>query len=170
MLAEVQALVTPSPLERPRRTTSGLDGSRVAMVLAVLEQHCGIRLHDHDVFASTVGGAKLTEPASDLARRDRAGLGDASAPRRPPAWSRWARSAWPASCAGSATCRSGWPRRPGSASGSPSCPASRPSRGPARRPQSATVDGMRVVEVARRRLRAAAARPRPREQHGLASR
>jgi DNA repair protein RadA/Sms len=67
MLAEVQALVTPSPLERPRRTTSGLDASRVAMVLAVLAQHCGLRLHQHDVFASTVGGAKLSEPASDLA-------------------------------------------------------------------------------------------------------
>jgi DNA repair protein RadA/Sms len=67
MLAEVQALVTRSPLERPRRTTSGLDGSRVAMVLAVLQQHCRIRLHDHDVFASTVGGARLSEPASDLA-------------------------------------------------------------------------------------------------------
>ena len=37
------------------------------MVLAVLQQHCGIRLHAHDVFASTVGGARLTEPATDLA-------------------------------------------------------------------------------------------------------
>ncbi len=67
LLAEVQALVTPTASERPRRTTSGLDGSRVAMVLAVLQQHCGIRLHSHDVFASTVGGARLSEPASDLA-------------------------------------------------------------------------------------------------------
>ena len=67
LLAEVQALVTHSPLERPRRTTSGLDGSRVAMVLAVLQQHCRIRLHAQDVFASTVGGARLTEPAADLA-------------------------------------------------------------------------------------------------------
>ena len=67
MLAEVQALVTPTAAERPRRTTSGLDSSRVAMVLAVLQQHCGIRLHAHDVFASTVGGARLVEPASDLA-------------------------------------------------------------------------------------------------------
>ncbi len=66
MLAEVQALVTPSPLERPRRTTSGLDSSRIAMVLAVLQQHAGIRLHGHDVFASTVGGAKLADPATDL--------------------------------------------------------------------------------------------------------
>jgi DNA repair protein RadA/Sms len=67
MLAEVQALVTRSALERPRRTTSGLDSSRVAMVLAVLQQHCGIALHSHDIFASTVGGARLAEPATDLA-------------------------------------------------------------------------------------------------------
>ena len=67
LLAEVQALVTRSAAERPRRTTSGLDSSRVAMVLAVLQQHCNIRLHAHDVFVSTVGGARLSEPASDLA-------------------------------------------------------------------------------------------------------
>ncbi len=67
LLAEVQALVTRTAAERPRRTTSGLDSSRVAMVLAVLQQHCGIRLHAHDVFVSTVGGARLSEPASDLA-------------------------------------------------------------------------------------------------------
>ncbi len=67
LLAEVQALVTPSSLERPRRTVSGLDGSRTAMVLAVLQQHARVPLHHHDVFASTVGGARLSEPASDLA-------------------------------------------------------------------------------------------------------
>ena len=67
MLAEVQALVTRSASERPRRTTSGVDSARVAMVLAVLQQHCQIPLHAHDVFVSTVGGARLSEPASDLA-------------------------------------------------------------------------------------------------------
>ncbi|GAA1922616.1 DNA repair protein RadA [Nocardioides lentus] len=67
LLAEVQALVTPSPAERPRRTTSGLDSSRVHMVLAVLQQHCGIRTNASDVFASTIGGARLLEPATDLA-------------------------------------------------------------------------------------------------------
>lgn len=67
LLAEVQALVTRSPLERPRRTTSGVDSSRVAMLLAVLQQHCGLRLDGLDVFASTVGGARLTDPATDLA-------------------------------------------------------------------------------------------------------
>jgi len=67
LLAEVQALVAPTPLERPRRTTSGLDSSRLAMILAVLQRHAHLRFHDRDVFASTVGGAKLTDPASDLA-------------------------------------------------------------------------------------------------------
>jgi DNA repair protein RadA/Sms len=67
MLAEVQALVTRSAAERPRRTTSGVDGARTAMTVAVLQQRAGIRLHDHDVFLSTVGGAKVTEPAGDLA-------------------------------------------------------------------------------------------------------
>jgi DNA repair protein RadA/Sms len=67
LLAEVQSLVAKASQERPRRTTSGLDGSRLAMVLAVLDQHCAIKLGGHDVFASTVGGAKLTEPAADLA-------------------------------------------------------------------------------------------------------
>jgi DNA repair protein RadA/Sms len=67
MLAEVQALVTPSPMDRPRRAFSGLDTGRVAMVLAVLAQHGRIPLHSCDVFASTVGGARVHEPASDLA-------------------------------------------------------------------------------------------------------
>jgi DNA repair protein RadA/Sms len=67
ILAEVQALVTPSAAERPRRTTSGLDVSRVAMVVAVLQQRARIRLHTYDVFASTVGGVRISEPAADLA-------------------------------------------------------------------------------------------------------
>lgn len=67
LLAEVQSLVTVAPGDKPRRTTSGLDSSRVAMVLAVLAQHGGLRLHNHDVFCSTVGGAKLTDPSTDLA-------------------------------------------------------------------------------------------------------
>ncbi len=67
MLAEIQALVAPSPLERPRRTTAGVDPSRVAMVLAVLEARAGVRLGTCDVFVSTVGGARVHEPAGDLA-------------------------------------------------------------------------------------------------------
>lgn len=67
LLSEVQALVTPSAAERPRRTTSGVDGARVAMILAILQQHAGIRMHSHDVFVSSVGGARLHEPSNDLA-------------------------------------------------------------------------------------------------------
>lgn len=67
LLGEIQALVTPSAGDRPRRTTSGVDSARVAMILAVLQQHAGVRLHQHDVFVSTVGGARLTEPSNDLA-------------------------------------------------------------------------------------------------------
>ena len=67
LLSEVQALVTHSAAERPRRTTSGVDSSRVAMILAVLQQHAGVRLNSHDVFVSSVGGARLNEPSNDLA-------------------------------------------------------------------------------------------------------
>ncbi|MGH3444806.1 MAG: magnesium chelatase domain-containing protein, partial [Nocardioidaceae bacterium] len=67
ILAELQALVTSTATERPRRTTSGFDGSRMAMIAAVLQQRCRIRLHDHDLFVSTVGGVRIQEPAADLA-------------------------------------------------------------------------------------------------------
>jgi DNA repair protein RadA/Sms len=65
--AEVQALVGTSVLEVPRRTTSGLDPARVGMVLAVLQRRAGIKLGRQDVYAATVGGVRLTEPAVDLA-------------------------------------------------------------------------------------------------------
>jgi DNA repair protein RadA/Sms len=65
--AEVQALVGPSVLEVPRRTTSGLDGARVGLVLAVLQRRAGLKLGRQDVYAATVGGVRLTEPSVDLA-------------------------------------------------------------------------------------------------------
>jgi DNA repair protein RadA/Sms len=67
LLVEVQALVTASAAERPRRTTSGVDAARMAMVVAVLQQRARIRLQASDVFLATVGGAKIVEPAGDLA-------------------------------------------------------------------------------------------------------
>ncbi|MGH3496600.1 MAG: DNA repair protein RadA [Nocardioidaceae bacterium] len=67
LLAEVQSLVAPSPLTAPRRATSGLDSARVAMVLAVLERRARVRIGPADVYVATVGGARLTEPAADLA-------------------------------------------------------------------------------------------------------
>jgi DNA repair protein RadA/Sms len=65
--AEVQALVGPSALEVPRRTTSGLDAARVGLVLAVLQRRAGLKLGRQDVYAATVGGVRLTEPSVDLA-------------------------------------------------------------------------------------------------------
>jgi DNA repair protein RadA/Sms len=67
LLAEVQALVAKSNLPSPRRATSGLDSARFAMILAVLERRTGQRLGDQDVYAATVGGVRLIEPAADLA-------------------------------------------------------------------------------------------------------
>ena len=67
LLAEIQALVVPSSAPAPRRITNGLDGGRLAMILAVLQQRVKLRLHAADVYASTVGGAKVTDPAADLA-------------------------------------------------------------------------------------------------------
>ncbi|HVE63321.1 MAG TPA: DNA repair protein RadA [Mycobacteriales bacterium] len=67
LVAEVQALVAPSALPAPRRASSGLDSARVGMVLAVLERRARITLSARDVYTATVGGARLTEPATDLA-------------------------------------------------------------------------------------------------------
>ena len=67
LITEVQALVAPTPLPAPRRATSGLDTSRVNMILAVLEKRTGMKLANMDVYASTVGGVKLGEPSVDLA-------------------------------------------------------------------------------------------------------
>lgn len=67
LLGEVQALVSKSALGTPRRAVSGLDSARVAMALAVLERRGGIRLGEFDVFAATVGGMRIHEPAADLA-------------------------------------------------------------------------------------------------------
>jgi DNA repair protein RadA/Sms len=68
LVTEVQALKGAAMPGSPRRTVSGLDPARLAMLLAVV-QRCRpqIRLHDHEVFAATVGGIRVVEPAADLA-------------------------------------------------------------------------------------------------------
>jgi DNA repair protein RadA/Sms len=67
LLGEVQALVAKSALANPRRAVSGLDSSRVAMILAVLERRAGVELTGSDVYTATVGGMRVAEPAADLA-------------------------------------------------------------------------------------------------------
>ena len=65
---EVQALVVESTGPQPRRVVNGVDPSRVAMILAVLERRAGLKgVTAHDVYISTVGGVRLTEPGADLA-------------------------------------------------------------------------------------------------------
>jgi len=65
-MVEVQALTAAGILGAAKRRVSGLDANRLSMILAVLEQHAGLRLADQDVFASVVGGMKIAEPAADL--------------------------------------------------------------------------------------------------------
>ncbi|WP_102957895.1 DNA repair protein RadA [Mangrovicella endophytica] len=67
VLVEIQALVAPSALGTPRRAVVGWDQPRLAMVLAVLEAHCGVRLGQHDVYLNVAGGFRIGEPAADLA-------------------------------------------------------------------------------------------------------
>jgi DNA repair protein RadA/Sms len=66
LVAEVQTLVCETNAEHPRRVTAGLDSSRVGMVVAVLQRHAGITIGRQDVYAATVGGVRLAEPAVDL--------------------------------------------------------------------------------------------------------
>ena len=67
ILAEVQALATPTSFSNPRRTANGVDFNRLLLVSAVLTRRAGIRLGDHDIFVNVIGGLKVDEPAADLA-------------------------------------------------------------------------------------------------------
>ena len=66
LLVEVQALVDASPLSNPRRVVVGLEGNRLAMLLAVLHRHGGVMVGDQDVFVNVVGGIRVQETAADL--------------------------------------------------------------------------------------------------------
>jgi DNA repair protein RadA/Sms len=67
VLVEVQALVAPSSLGTPRRAVVGWDSSRLAMILAVLEAHCRVKLGSYDVYLNVAGGYRISEPAADIA-------------------------------------------------------------------------------------------------------
>ena len=66
ILAEVQALVTKTAFGTPRRTATGFDFNRMALLLAVLEKRCGYFFGSLDAYINVVGGLRLDEPASDL--------------------------------------------------------------------------------------------------------
>ncbi|MDE0067309.1 MAG: DNA repair protein RadA [Acidimicrobiaceae bacterium] len=67
LLVELQALVAPSSLATPRRSASGVDHGRLAMLLAVLERRVGLPLSNAEVYALAVGGAKVADPGADAA-------------------------------------------------------------------------------------------------------
>lgn len=67
LLMEIQALISASPLAMPRRQALGVDSARVGLLAAVLEKKVRLKLYDRDIFVNVAGGAKITEPAADLA-------------------------------------------------------------------------------------------------------
>ena len=67
LLMEIQALVSSSPLAMPRRQALGVDSARVGLLAAVLEKKVRLKLYDRDIFVNVAGGARISEPAADLA-------------------------------------------------------------------------------------------------------
>ena len=67
LIGEIQALIGSQEAPSPRRAVSGIDQSRAAMTAAVLDSRAGIRVGKYDLYLSTVGGMRLTDPSSDLA-------------------------------------------------------------------------------------------------------
>lgn len=66
VLVEVQALIAPSSYANPRRTATGIDHNRIALLMAVLEKRVGMLLQNQDAYLNVAGGVKLDEPAIDL--------------------------------------------------------------------------------------------------------
>ncbi|MGH7861452.1 MAG: DNA repair protein RadA [Candidatus Dormibacteraceae bacterium] len=66
LLVEIQTLVSSTPFGLPRRTATGIDPSRLQMVIAVLDKRAGLSLSSSDVFANVAGGFRVAEPAADL--------------------------------------------------------------------------------------------------------
>ena len=67
LLAEIQALVTPTVFPAPRRNGNGVDYNRVCLILAVLEKRLGLKFYQNDVYLNVIGGLSISEPAADLA-------------------------------------------------------------------------------------------------------
>ncbi len=67
ILVEVQALVTHTNFNLPRRTATGTDYNRVNLLMAVLEKRLGLTMADKDAYINVAGGMRVTEPSLDLA-------------------------------------------------------------------------------------------------------
>ncbi len=66
LIAEIQALVTPTVFPAPRRTGNGVDYNRMCLILAVLEKRLGLKFYQNDVYMNVIGGLSIGEPAADL--------------------------------------------------------------------------------------------------------
>src|SRR3954447_4581126 len=144
LVAEVQGLVSPAA-GPTRRATSGLDSQRLAMVLAVLERPCRLPMSRHDVYAATVGGVRLAEPAADLALalalmssfeetplpQPTVLVGEIGLAGGGPAGGGGS-AAWGGGSGGGGGSTGGWGRRPGSAPPPRWCRRARPPRRPPR--------------------------------------
>ncbi len=67
IIAEIQALVTPTTFPAPRRTANGIDYNRMCLLLAVLEKRLGLRFSTCDVYLNVIGGLRIDEPGADAA-------------------------------------------------------------------------------------------------------
>lgn len=67
IIAEIQALVSPTAFPSPRRTSSGIDYNRLCLIIAVLEKRLGLKFYQNDVYMNVIGGLYLNETASDVA-------------------------------------------------------------------------------------------------------
>lgn len=66
MLAEIQALVTPTSFAVPRRTVGGVDYNRACLIIAVLEKRLGLKFYQNDIYLNVTGGLRLDDPSADL--------------------------------------------------------------------------------------------------------
>ena len=67
IIAEIQALVSPTSFPAPRRTSNGIDYNRVCLIIAVLEKRLGLKFYQNDVYINVIGGLHIDEPATDAA-------------------------------------------------------------------------------------------------------
>ena len=66
LIAEIQALVTPTTFPTPRRTANGVDYNRMCLILAVLEKRLGLKFSQNDVYLNVIGGLRIDEPSADV--------------------------------------------------------------------------------------------------------
>ncbi|KKC48772.1 DNA repair protein RadA [Paenibacillus sp. D9] len=83
VLVELQALVAPTHFPSPRRTSTGYDHNRMALIIAVLEKRIGLFLQTQDAYLNAAGGVRLDEPAVDLAAAVALASSFKDAPTRP---------------------------------------------------------------------------------------